>query len=148
MSIAILTAACIFYTFILVFGNWLGDADMSALYSICMNTNQASRTYLLGIGIGIPGMVSILVTMGIDWKCYQTVKTFRCGQNEAERTKPTVRTHQNADFLRFLGQEAPMRSTIINGVCLIFSITISSLVTCMEENLQDDMDKVLIPIGN
>ena len=121
---------------------------MSALYSICMNTNQASRTYLLGIGIGIPGMVSILVTMGIDWKCYQTVKTFRCGQNEAERTKPTVRTHQNADFLRFLGQEAPMRSTIINGVCLIFSITISSLVTCMEENLQDDMDKVLIPIGN
>ena len=148
MSIAILTAGCIFYTFILVFGNWLGDIDMSAVYSICMNTNQASRTYLLGIGIGVPGMISILVTMGIDWKCYKTVKIFRHGQNEANKTKSTVRTHKNADFLRFLGQEAPMRSTIINVVCIILSVTISSLVVCMEENLQDDMDKVLIPIGN
>ena len=115
--IHITTSGCIIYTLIIVLSNWIFDAEMSLLYSVCMNTGQARRPYLLGIFLSLPMIPILLLTILIDWKCHQSAKKFRQGNLRKQRSLPfngIMRTDKNVDFLKFLGQEAPMRSTIIN----------------------------------
>ena len=140
------TSGCIIYTLGMVLANWLFEAEMSLLYSVCMNTRQApQRPYLLGIFLGLPMMFILLLTIQIDWKCHQSAKKFR-RQNLQKQCLPDggiIRTDKNMDFLKFLGQEAPMRSTIINVVTIVFCVLITSLLLFM----QDQMDMILTSLA-
>ena len=94
------------------------DLQISIVYSVCMNTGEAERSYLLILFIGIPGIIQLLVTLRIDLKVYGIVKEFRQSRDQNDNSEASI------EFLKYIGQEAPMRSSIVNLVSIAMAFII------------------------